>query len=65
MLIYKKQEILIEGAKLKTTAKYKRRVRQDCYLSPCLFNLFIEETIEKYKKNAKRIIMNEEKIHCI
>jgi hypothetical protein len=30
-----------------------------------LFNLFVEEIIDKYKENSKRISINGEKNHCI
>jgi len=63
MLLYKKQETLIEVGEHNATAKIKRGVRQDCSLSPYLFNLLIEGIINKYKKNSKGISINGEKIH--
>jgi len=52
MLLYKKQETFIEVGEHSATAKIKREVRQGFSLSPCLFNLFIEVIIDKYKKNS-------------
>jgi len=51
MLLYKKQENLIEVGEHSATAKIKRGVWQCGPLSPYLFNLFIEGIIDKYKKN--------------
>jgi len=65
MLLYKKQETLIELGEHSATAKIKRGVRQGCSLSPYLFNLFIKEIIDKYKTNSKEISINGEKIYCI
>jgi len=65
MLLYKKQETLIEVGEHNAPAKIKRGVRQGYSLSPYPFNLFIEGIIDKYKKNSKGISINGEKIHCI
>lgn len=40
MLLYKKQETLIEVGEYSATAKIKRGVRQDCSLYPSLYHIF-------------------------
>jgi len=56
MLIYKEQETIIEVGEHSTTAKLRKKVRQGC--SPYLLNLFVEEIIDNYKRNSKRLSMN-------
>lgn len=43
-----------------STTEIKRRIKQVCFLSPYLFNLFIKEIIDKLKRKSKGINLNEE-----
>lgn len=60
-----KQKTVIEVGEHSATVKIKSGVRQGCTLLPYLFNLFVEEIIDKYTKNSKGISINNKKIHCI
>jgi len=48
-MIYKEQETIININATIVTARIRKRVRQECPLSPALFNVFIEKAINIIK----------------
>jgi hypothetical protein len=63
--LYKNQttEIDINGSEREV--KICQRVRQNCPLSPYLFNLFIEQVIDEMKNHSRGISINGKQFHFI
>lgn len=63
--LYKQQKTQIEIKDVKKYALVGKRVRQGCYVSPLLFNIFIESAIKQFKEKTKGVKVNGRQIHSI
>ncbi|KAI5731180.1 hypothetical protein M8J77_006038 [Diaphorina citri] len=63
--LYKTQTTQIDVNGVMEEAKIRKGVRQGCPLSPYMFNLFIEMSIDTMKNQTRGVKTNGQPIHCI
>uniref|UniRef100_A0A8D8U352 Craniofacial development protein 2 n=1 Tax=Cacopsylla melanoneura TaxID=428564 RepID=A0A8D8U352_9HEMI len=63
--LYKFQSTVIDVNGILKEAKIRKGVRQGCPLSPYLFNIFIEASMEIMKETTAGVSINGQKVHSI
>jgi retron-type reverse transcriptase len=63
--LYKHQAISIKTNESKREAAIRRGVRQGRILTPLLFNIYIEQAINKYKEYCTRIKVNRKRTQML